>query len=240
MLRRLRAEHDLRVAVADGVEEVAGRHRGADHLRQVVPGRVDADAAGLLRGHVRGAQHGGARDLVDGGVAVDVLHVLDHRHRRVGQHLAVAREVLPGRDRQQVRAERVDRREQVRLARGGDADDGDHRADPDRDPERRQRGAQPPGAQALERHAEQLARRQPRGIEASRPGSAADGRAHPPSSPTISPSRIWIRRGNVAAMSWSWVISTSVAPSDGELVQQRDHLARPTSSRGCRSARRRG
>ena len=193
--RGLGAEHDLRVAVGDGVEEVPRRHRGADDLRQVVAGRVDADPAGLLRGHERGAEHGGARDLVDGGVVVDVLHVVDHRHRRVRQDLVVALEVLTGRDRQQVRPELVDRREQVRLARGRDADDGDHRADPDRDPERRQRRSQPPGAQALERDAEQLARRQPRGVEAIRvPAAQAAAVLIRRSSPTISPSRIWIRR----------------------------------------------
>ena len=51
----LGAEHDLRVAIADHVEEVAGRHRRADHLGQVVAGRVDADAAGLDCGHERRA-----------------------------------------------------------------------------------------------------------------------------------------------------------------------------------------
>ena len=48
--RGLGAEHHLRIAVADGVEEMAGGERRADHLRQVVAGRVDADPAGLLGG----------------------------------------------------------------------------------------------------------------------------------------------------------------------------------------------
>ena len=35
--RGLRAEHDLREAAADGVEELARRQRGADHPQQVSP-----------------------------------------------------------------------------------------------------------------------------------------------------------------------------------------------------------
>ena len=56
-----------------------------------------------------------------------------------GSTSLAAEERLPRRDRQQVGAEPVDRREQVGLARGRHADDRDHRADPDRDPKRRER-----------------------------------------------------------------------------------------------------
>jgi hypothetical protein len=47
-----------------------------------------------------------------------------------------------------VRSEPVDRREQLGLAGCRDAEHGDHRGDPDRDADRRQRRAQTPRAQA--------------------------------------------------------------------------------------------
>ncbi len=49
----------------------------------------------------------------------------------------------PVRDVEQVGAERVDLREESRLRRGGEAEDGDDRGDADRDPERGEGGAQP-------------------------------------------------------------------------------------------------
>ena len=49
-----------------------------------------------------------------------------------------------------------------------DADDRDHRADPDRDPERRERRPQAPRAQPVERDPDKLARRHPRRAETPR------------------------------------------------------------------------
>jgi len=63
-------------------------------------------------------------------------------------------------DRQQVRTERVDLGDQVRLRRRGDADDCDHRTDADRDPEGRKGRAQLARAQALQRNAQKLTGRQ--------------------------------------------------------------------------------
>ena len=71
-----------------------------------------------------------------------------------------------------------------------DADQGDDRGDADDDPEHRQGGAEPAGAQAREGEAQQLAE------------------AHA----AIRPSRRWIWRLALAATSASWVMSTIVRP----------------------------
>jgi hypothetical protein len=67
-----------------------------------------------------------------------VLHVADHRDSRVGEDFARAKERLPWRYRQEVGPERVDLGQEGCLRGRGHTDDGDHRADPDRDPERGQ------------------------------------------------------------------------------------------------------
>ena len=79
-----------------------------------------------------------------------------------------------GGDGEEVGTEGVDLGEQVGLRRGGDPHDRDHRADPDRDPQGGQRGAQAAGAQAQQRRAEHL---RGGGGNAARGGARGGGRS---------------------------------------------------------------
>ena len=117
-LRRLGAEHRLRIAIGDGAEEPSRREPDAEHVGQVLAGRIDPDPTGLRGGHERRSVDAGVRDLVHGGVVVDVLHVVDHGQGRVREDLVVAGERLAGRDGQQVRPEGVDLGQEVGLCRG--------------------------------------------------------------------------------------------------------------------------
>ena len=72
----------------------------------------------------------------------------------------------PVRDVEQVGAELVDLGEQAGLAGGGDAEHGDDRGDADRDPERRERGAQPARAHADAGQPREVGGPQPRRREA--------------------------------------------------------------------------
>ncbi len=114
-LRRLGAEHRLRVAVGDRAEEPSRREPDAEHVRQVPAGRFDPDPTGLRGGHKWRSVDTGVRDLVHGGVVVDVLHVVDHGQGRVREDLVVADERLAGGDGQQVGPERVDLGQEVGL-----------------------------------------------------------------------------------------------------------------------------
>ena len=77
-----------------------------------------------------------------------------------GSVVASPNTVWPGCDAQEVGAEGVDLGDQVGLARRRDADDGDHRGDADGDAQRRQHRAQPPGAEADDADAPEVAEAQ--------------------------------------------------------------------------------
>src|SRR5437773_12428335 len=119
---------------------------------------------------------------------------------------------MAGTDGQQVRPEPIERGEKVRPARFGAPEDGHHRRDADRDAKRCQATPQPPCAQP--------GRTDPGKIEQpdAPPGVSLDGgagRRHDctrsvatgPESRSIRPSRMSIRRGNMAATSRSWVMT---------------------------------
>src|SRR5207244_5675161 len=94
-------------------------------------------------------------------------------------------------DREEVRAEGVQARRDVRRRPAADPDEGDDRRDPDDDAEHRQRRAEPARPETGEREADQLQR------------------AHA----TSRPSRRWTARAAAAATEASWVMRTTVRPS---------------------------
>ena len=121
----------------------------------------------------------------------------------VGQRRLVAEQGLAGRDPQQVGAEPGQLPVEVGPAGGGDADHRDHRGDADRDA--RARRAPPAAAGCAGRPAPTRAtspRRQP--------GGGHRRRLH---AGTTSPSRMSTRRGRPAAISRSWVMTTTVVPA---------------------------
>ncbi len=154
-----------------------------------------------------------------------LLHVADHRHRGVGQHLVVAGEGRARRHRQQVGAERVDRRPAGWP--------GWRRTRRRRRPSRRSRSRSPaptarPAAGACAAPAAR--RRTARAAAGARSrcgapaGRRSGGGAHRRSSPTISPSRIWIRRGKAAGDLGIVGDQHQRGAVGGQLVQQLDHL----------------
>ena len=176
-----RAEHGDRLACGAGVEPGAAGDAGVEHGRQVEAGGSYLEAAAVAHRDQRVAV-----DLLvlhQAGVRqpLDVVQVPDPPGRFERQLRRSAGETLSGLDREQVRAEPVDLREQPRLRGGGQPEDGDDRRRADRDPERRQRGAQRPGAQPHARHAQPVLEPQPP--------------AHGPSETTC-PSSTRIRRGS--------------------------------------------
>ena len=142
---------------------------------------------------------------------LDLGDPADHRRRRHRQLAFSPIRRLAVRDGQQVRAEAVDLGQQPRLARRREAQHRDHRGHPDGDPERRQRGAQPPRAQADARHAGEVGGAQPDRDEAAHAGFP---------SATIRPSSISTRRGSSAASSGSWVIDDDRRAVAVELLEQ--------------------
>ena len=138
----------------------------------------------------------------------------DARPRGLRQPAVLAEERLPGLERQEVRPEAVDRREQVGLAgcarcRG-------------RRPSRRCRSRRRPPTAPRAGGACAARRCRRRGRRAAAGGSARASGGLMRESLTISPSRSSTRRGNAAATCGSWVMTTSVVPGRVELAQQRD------------------
>ncbi len=112
----------------------------------------------------RGAVHV-AFDLSRLRDAFDGVDAADHRGGDEGQLGGLAGEALAVGDSQQIRSEFVDLFEQPRLAGGGQAEHGNDRGDPDRDPQRGERRAQSPRAQPHARHAGEVGAPQPPGCE---------------------------------------------------------------------------
>ena len=100
----------------------------------------------------------------------------DHRGRDEGQLGGLAGEALAVGDGQEVRPEAFDLCQQPGLARGGQAEHGYDRGDPDRDPQRRERRAHPPGAQPHARDAREIGGAQPPRGEVRGGGSSRFGR----------------------------------------------------------------
>ena len=127
----------------------------AERCQQVEARGLDAQRVRVDRGDQRGAvDRGGdlgrlrhARDRVDPG---------DHRGRSQWQLGGLAGEALAVGDRQKIGPEPIDLTKQPRLARGGEAEHGDDRGDPDRDPQCGEAGPQPPRAQADARDAREV------------------------------------------------------------------------------------
>ena len=199
----------------------------AERRRQVEVGGLHRDAARLAGVDEAVAPHRRAAHGVDGGRRAARRRRAAMRARAVfGSLDSSPKNDSPAWSGEEVRAEAVDRREQLGLAGRRDAEHGDHRGDPDRDPDGRQRGAQPARAQADA--SRRRGRRGAAGGWARARGRRRAARArvaggHPRrSSPTISPSRSSTRRGNAAATCGSCVMTTSVVPALVELAQQRD------------------
>ena len=242
----LGAEHDLRVAVADGVEEVARGHRRAD----APAGRLSPAASTPIPPVSSAGTYGvrstvALRDLVDGGVAVDVRACgRSSAPRWSGSTSLLPRKFCAGRDRQQVGAERC------RSSPAGSP--GSRRRRRRRRPSRRSRSRSraptaPPAAAASAGPAsatrEQLARAAAAPCRSPVSGAgerAVGGRrscalvrddlavAH------LDPARE--RRRDVLVVG----DQHQRRAVGRELVQQAARPRRRTSSRGSRSARRRG
>src|SRR6266545_4607484 len=119
-----------------------------------------------------------------------------------GRCESLAEQRLARADPQQVRAEPGELAVEVGVAGGGDADDRHHRGDADRDAQRGQHHPQGARAQPGRPHPGDVAGAQPR-------RSRYPARVHA----TTFPSRISTRRGRLAAMSRSWVMTTTVVPA---------------------------
>ena len=189
-------EDDRPGAGRRGVEEAPADHRAAQGLQQARVGRVDRDAAGLLRVDAVAAAHGRVQRAhrVD---ALDAAHAPQRLRGALGQRRVVAAERLPRRGGEQVRAQPIELLQQPRARGLREPEHGDHARDADGDPERRQDRPQAPRAQA----------RRPRRA-ADRPGSSREVIA-----PPRRPSRSAMRRGRAAARSRSCVMIITVVPS---------------------------
>ena len=197
--RGVGAEHDRRVARGGGVEEAPAGERRAERVASSVgSAAVDADAAGLVRRRCRSLRRtvppSTRRRRRRRSTPADAA---DHRRPPTPAASAsspkndwpgaTVSRFVPSRSSWASRSAWLDAR---------DAEHGDHRGDADRDAERRQRGAQPPRAQADRADA--------RGRRASSsrlgPASAVGRSCRTRRVATIAPSRISTRRGSDAAM----------------------------------------
>jgi hypothetical protein len=131
-----RAEHDGRVARARGVQEDPGPERRAERCREVEAGGGDADPTRLHLGDEVGAPDVRVERL-DGRDVGDRADPADHGGRLLRELRVLAEDRLARADSEEVRAEAVEGRDQVRLRRLRDREHGHHRRDSDRDPERR-------------------------------------------------------------------------------------------------------
>ena len=120
------------------------------------------------------------------------------------------------------------------LAPCAEPDGEDHRGDADEDAEHRQRRAQPVGADRFGRGAERVA--PAHRVGSSSPVARSRRAARPRRARRGSRSCAAAR----AATSRSCVISTIVRPSACSSSSRLEHVGGRASSRGCRSARRRG
>ena len=154
------AEHRDRLLRGGGVQVAALHDLDAERVQQAEARRLDFEGVGFDGGDQRRAVHlpfdlPGLRDGFDG------VDAGDHRGRHERQLRGLAGEALAVGDGQEVRPEPVDLFEQPCLARGGQAEHGDDRGDPDRDPQRRERRTHPPRAQPHARDAREIGGPQP-------------------------------------------------------------------------------
>ena len=160
LFRGGRAERRDRFAGGALVEPVAACDAGVEHGRQVHAGSPHLEATGVAHRDHRVPVDVLALD--QGGVCqrLDVVQVGDSRRRFAGQLRLLSGEALSSLDAEHVRAEPVDLREQPGLRGRGQPEDCHDRCRSDRDPERRQRGAQRPGAEPDTRHPQPVLERQ--------------------------------------------------------------------------------
>ena len=215
-------------------------HRAAHRLQQAELGRRRRDAAGVLVGHQVRAAHR-RLELLDRRHRLHRPDAPQHPRRLLGQHGLVAEERLAGRDRQQVRAEVVELRDQVGA---GDA------LMPPPPPARRCRSRcraprAPPAAGASagrwRRRAKASRTRRRLGATARRPRRSCRASAGVARRRRRSPRRAAPRAAAAsAASSRSCVISDDRRAGAVQVAQQVERRRRPSGCRGCPSARRPG
>ena len=155
-LGRLGPEHHHRVAGGGPVQEPPGGQLPAEGAEQLRVGREHADAARLGLGDPVAAAHAGP-GVAGGRHPLDRPDPAQHADRLGGQLGLVPEEGLARGDPEQVGAEGVELGQQVGPARLGDAEHGHHGRDPDGDSEGGEGRPQPPRAQPVPGHPEQVA-----------------------------------------------------------------------------------
>ena len=262
------AEDDRRVAAPSPRRGCARRRARRRASRAARSSAAATEIPPVSRSGMQSVRRTDAATASTPATRLDRADPADHPRRLLRQARVLAEQRLPGTHGQEVRPEPVERRQEIRPARLGDAEDGHHRGDPDRDPERGQAGPEPSCAEAGAADAGQVddpdatatgpirgrrgGRRDAtaaarsfgtgdRGSSTPTLGVAAGPADARPLSRSIRPSRISIRRGSIAATSRSWVMTTIVVPSAAcSSREEGQQLVRRSPCRGCRSVRRRG